>query len=414
MESSQKQYRCVNLDWLEVHTREPLGYQLNADYFRSKGYFVHERDYGTRIYREMFVIDGEDGMPRFEIRRNPASPVHDEKECHIRLTNRTCYFDNAAELLSIFLEQHGYTCTRISRIDLCLDFVKFDLGDNPNDFIRRYFKHRYAKINQGNIHAHGSDTWSGQEWNSISWGAKTSAISTKLYDKTMELYDLKTDSFGKPWIRQAWTICGMIDDWTRCTKNNELVHVYRLEFSIRSAVKNWVPINLNGNDKKIQSLKNTLSIYHNRKQILVMFASLTQHYFRFKVWDANIRKDRCKDKILFVWNGMQTVYKVGRNDYTAGNNEPAWEPLQRLINKIKQYRQTHFDKDVQKACTIIIDSMEKENAQRDLANPYSKEELEYMQMVIKLRIENPDMSVEFCMKEARDFMNLKKCTLDVF
>ena len=58
--------------------------------------------------------------------------------------------------------------------------------------------------------------------------------------------------------------------------------------------------------------------------------------------------------------------------------------------------------------------MEKENAKRDLANPFSKEELEYMQMVIKMRMENPDMSVEFCMREARDFMNLKKCTLDIF
>ena len=163
--------RCVNLDWLEVHCREPITLKLDADYFRTNGVWVEERGYGTRIYREMFTILGTDGQPYCEVRRNPASQglhgIHDPNECHLRLVNRSCYFDNAASSFKEFLERWGYYDIRISRVDVCLDFAVFDKGDDPAAFVRRYFRHKYAKINQGNISSHGKDGWDGQEWNSL-------------------------------------------------------------------------------------------------------------------------------------------------------------------------------------------------------------------------------------------------------
>ncbi|WP_405366737.1 hypothetical protein, partial [Ruminobacter sp.] len=166
--------RCINLDWLEVHVYEPILKPHDAYYYRSCGYVVHEREYGTRVYKEMFVIDGSDGLPLLEVRRNPASTglkgIHSPNESHIRLVNRACYFDNAADFLDKFLITHEYYDVRISRVDICMDFAKFDFGDDPAAFVRRYFHRKYSKINQGRIHAHGSDTWSGQDWNSLSWG----------------------------------------------------------------------------------------------------------------------------------------------------------------------------------------------------------------------------------------------------
>ena len=117
--------RCVNIDWLEIHAREPVGQPHNADYFRSLGLSVEEREYGTRVYREMFVIMGSDSLPAIEVRRNPASSglngIHDAEETHIRLVNRMCYFDDCVEKFRLFLENNHYTDVRISRIDICLD-----------------------------------------------------------------------------------------------------------------------------------------------------------------------------------------------------------------------------------------------------------------------------------------------------
>lgn len=418
VQSRRSVKRCINIDWLEVHAREPIERPHNADYFRQCGMIVHEREYGTRVYREMFVIDGTDGQPLLEVRRNPASQglngIHDMNETHIRLVNRTCYYDNAVTLFAEFLAQHDYSDVRISRVDLCLDFTEFDKGDNPQAFVRRYFRHKYAKINQGRISSHGEDGWNGQEWNSLAWGAKNSPVSTKLYNKTMELYDPKSDSYGKPWIRQAWMICGLVDDWQRCTVGGEKVDVWRVEFSVRSSVKNWVRIELDGVEEKYQSLRNSLDCYEDRGKMLVIFASLSMHYFRFKKYKQGKRKDRCKDKVLFDFSGQQTTYKVGRNDYAAGNNLNIRENYSRLIQKLEQYRQCHPDKDIFNACEVLIKAMQDDNFKADLAAPWSKEEIATMRLLLSLRTSNKDMTYEVAMSKVKEILGIKDRTIDIF
>lgn len=357
-------------------------------------------------------------MPLLEVRRNPASQglygIHDANECHIRLVNRTCYFDNAAEYLDNFLSQHGYTDVRISRVDICLDFVTFDKGDGPQAFIRRYFRHKYAKINQGRISGHGEDTWSGQEWNSISWGSKTSPVSTKLYNKTMELYDPKTDSFGKPYIREAWLLCGMIDDMQRVTKDGEPVQVWRVEFSLKSAVKNWIAIDLNGNDKEKQSLRNTLEVYYNRANMLVMFASLANHYFRFKKYKAGKRKDRCPEKILFDFVSPQVTYKIGRPDTAAGLGNALNAHHNRLITQLRLYQSTHTMPDIYKACETLITSMSEEDIKNDLADPYSREQFDILKTILSWRVQDPDISFDAAMSQIKKMLNITDRTISVF
>lgn len=410
--------RCVNLDWLEVHAREPINQPRDAAYYMQQGFIVHEREYGTRVYRQMFVLEGSDGENLLEIRRDPASQglngIHDPNECHIRLCNRTCYFDNAAEAFSQFLSEHGYTDIRISRVDICLDFVKFDKGDDPQAFVRRYFRHKYAKINQGRINTHGEDTWTGQEWNSLSWGSKTSAVTTKLYNKTMELHDTKTDTFKKPYIRQAWQLCHMIDNWQRCTLNEEVVYVWRVEFSLRSSVKGWVPIEIDGNPKNYQSLRNTLECYEGRDKLLVMFASLANHYFHFKKYKIGKRKDRCADKILFDFSGTQITYKLSTNDPIAGSGTKLQERWQQLINKIRAFQSTHPGPEVFKACEVLISTMTEDGERNDLANPWSREELETMRWLMNIRTKHRELDYEAAMKEVKKLLNITNRTIETF
>lgn len=402
--------RCVNIDWLEVHCREPLMQPHDANYYRACGYYVHEREYGTRVYREMFTIEGHDGKPFIEIRRNPASQglngIHDINECHIRLVNRCCYFDNAAILFEQFLGQHSYTDIRISRIDLCLDFVRFDYGDEPAAFVRRYFKRKYSKINQGRIHAHGNDTWSGQDWNSLSWGAKSSCVNTKLYNKTLELYDPKFDTFAKPYIRHAWLECGLIDNWERVTMNGELVNVWRLEFSITSAVKNWVTIELDGHAKKYQSLHNRLDCYYDRPKLLMMFASLVNHYFRFKYYEEGVRKDRCSDKLLFNFGGIQHFYKVGRDSYAPADNTKQFKKWSRLLTMLSDYQLTAPDMDVKKACETLKNALKEDNLRTAAINPWSRKELAELRTLLCVRLNKPELTYD-------EALNLAKCYLGI-
>lgn len=407
--------RCVNIDWLELHAYEPIMTALNADYFRRKGYHVEEREYGTRVYKEMFTILDEHGYGMIEIRRNPASQgtlgIHQFNECHLRLTNRTCYWDNAANMLNTFVNQHQYYNIRISRIDLCYDFKTFDKGDDPAAFIRRYFRHKYAKINQGRIHSHGEDTWSGQEWNSLSWGSKTSPVSTKMYDKTMELYNAKLGTYGKPYIRQAWLLCGLIDDLDRCTLNGETQRIWRVEFSLTSAVRNWVPIELNGISKNYQSLRNTLDVYSSRDRILVMFASLAQHYFRFKYYQEGKRKDRCDDKILFEWKEIEHTYKVGRDSSALGTGNKLFEKWNKLLTLLEPFRPNLDTDDKRQAFDVIITAIKDEVMRSNLINPYSHQELQILKGLMKLRLDHPEFSYDVAVDMVKHFLGIKENTL---
>lgn len=417
-EKKYSQVRCVNLDWLEVHCKEATDKPRNAMYYEYQGWRVDIRPYGTRVYRQMFTLLATNDEPVLEIRREPASQglkgIHEFNECHIRLCNRTCYFDNAAIFLKTFLTSNGYYDIRISRVDVCLDFVKFDKGDQPQAFVRRYFHRKYSKINQGNISGHGKDTWTGQEWNSLSWGSLSSPVTTKLYNKTLELYDPKLDKYKKPYIREAWFRCGFIDDIQRVTKEGEQVDVWRVEFSLRSAVKNWVRLELDGVAKKFQSIRNTLDCYDSREKLLVIFASLANHYFHFKKFIADQRKDRCPDKVLFDFSQSQLVYKIGKDNTALGSGQTFKAVYNRLLEKLKAYQMSHWGAEIQKACDVLIQSITEENLRSELANPWDYEELELLRKLLYVRTRDNSLTYDAALTEVKKLLNITDRTINQF
>lgn len=414
------QSRCVNLDWLEVHCMEPSGDPHDANYFRRVGLTVSERDYGTRVYKEMFTVNDVHGNPFVEVRRAPYSTgyggIHAVEECHLRLVNAACYLDNAAALMQNFIDTYHYTINRISRIDICLDFERFDEGDDPAVFLSRYLRQVYSKINQGNITAHGADRWNGQVWNSVSWGSPTSAIGTKFYNKTMELYDPATGTYRKPHIRYAWLKCGLIDDFHKVMKQGKdgwyTPQIWRVEFSIRSSVKKWFAIELNGEEKHYQSIRNTLDMYDCREKLLTLFASLQQHYFHFKHYQKEQRKDRCPDKVLFRWSGVQMTYKVGRDDTSMilGEGHKQQRPFDTLIRKLKEYQLHHTAKDITDACQVIIRAIEGDYLRSDLRNPFSYTELMQLQRALSMKAAGTDTDVVVLMQEVKNILKLNDKT----
>lgn len=415
--------RCINLDWLEVTALEPITSPRDPKFFQARGLVVSVREYGTRVWGEVFTIEGSDHLPFVEVRRAPKSEVIACNVVHLRFVNRVCYFPDAARLMAQFMEAYVYDFLSIYRVDICLDFECFDFGDKPADFMRRFMSGRYAKINQANIHAHGSDDWSGRVWNSVSWGSPTSDIGTKFYNKTLELFDPITKQYAKPYIRQAWQESGLIDDYVTVTKkkpDGTLYHpeIWRVEFSIRSSVKNWFTMKLDGNEKAFQSVRNTLDMYDSRDKLLVMFAALSQHYFHFKhsLKTYNfykeghssgnaIRKDRCPDKMLFDWHTIQQTYKVAR-EAVSGVGSPS-KQLVTLLARLKTFRDTTINQEVKQSATIIIDYLEHRVRQEETATPLSREEINALQYAMKIHTRHPQFDPAYLIKLARLQMKLR-------
>ena len=290
--------RCVNIDWLQIFCSEPGWQKQDASYFKSLGYEVKQREYGTPQYKEMFTIY-EKGFPFIEVRRNPYSikafgGIFEPNDCHLRLANRACYSQSPINDLRRFMIAHNYRYKSISRIDICLDFNFFDFGDRPDRVLLDYMKGKISKINQSNIAAHGKDRWDGRLWNSLSWGSKNSMISTKMYNKSLELREVHP----KYYITDQWEAAGLRTD----------IEVWRVEFSIKSDMKGMY------HEDTGEFKSNNLTDYDTRDKCLFRFHSLANKYFHFKyveyTRDGKLqRKDRCKDKVLFHLTRDEQAYK---------------------------------------------------------------------------------------------------------
>lgn len=422
--------RCVNLDWLEVYCLENAQrYPCNADYFRQQGYLVRERDYGTRQYAEMFVILDDNMEPLIEVRRNPKSGDSGftgfvPESCHLRLSNWVCYQNDPVGILRDFMMKHDYIFKRIFRIDVCLDFEYFDSGDLPERFARRYLNRVYRKINQCRISSYGSDGWNDFEWETISWGNKTSMVSTKMYNKTKELEPVKND---KPYIRSHWFMCGLVDNPIDCTKRRRDGSIYkpdiwRVEFSLRSAADNWIVIeDQSGKKERKKAIRHTLSLFDSRDKLWQRFQDLAFHYFHFKyreykneetsiakialnngkVFD-NVdlkRKDRCRDKVLFHFDKdheflqVQTIPPPSKK---SNDNEI-------LLRRLRMFKLTLTDPKLAQATQAILEFLESLKV-RQLTTHHLTRETQALQAAISRKIGGDPRSALEILEEIKMMM----------
>ena len=301
--------RCINLDWLEIFAEEPIDEPHDALYFRNKGYKVKERVYGTPQYRQMFTIISDD-VELFEIRRDPYSiksqgGIFQPNACHIRLCNRTCYEESPIDHLRAFMVAHDYTYKSISRIDIALDFNKFDNGEDPANFITRYMRGKVAKVNQCRVSAHGTDEWARRVFNSLKWGSPSSPVTTKLYNKTLEL----KQGEDKPYIRQAWEDAGL--DPTK--------DVWRVEFSLSAQMQTLQSL------KNGEMFKKSIVHYDSRDRLLKQFFILYHKYFDFRLLKVN-RKDN--GKLVYV-----RKYLCPRIDLLKYDNDFPFKPCRNVTKR---------------------------------------------------------------------------------
>lgn len=307
----------MGIDWLELFVSEEYNIDYSAAGFRSRGYSVVERDYGTKTMAEMFTILDNYGHPFVEVRRAPrgldsgaGKTVYQLGDSYIKLANMYCYDADPVGLLLQFVEREKYYIKKIYRIDLFTDFEIFDSGDKPTNVIRRIVNHTYSKINQSHRRTSGEDTWTECLDNWISWGKAGSMVSTKIYDKTKEI---RETGFHKPYIVENWRRAGYIDDVVNITREGKPVQMWRIEFSIKGNAKGWIHIDKNDSeDGGMHLLPHNLNLYSCRKGVLNAIANLIPYYFRFKIYEEGKRKSLCKDKVLFIFddNEFENGYRL--------------------------------------------------------------------------------------------------------
>lgn len=159
--------RLISIDWLECFCLESEIHEASPEYFRKHGWYVRVRDHGTPQYAQMFTIcDLNSKLPVIEVRRLPYSVKSEDnpsglfhpKACHLRLSNRACYFHSPVGFMQTFIRQHGFTFKSLSRIDIAYDFQRFDSGDYPQSFLQRYMEGKFRKVGQIELFPHAHET----------------------------------------------------------------------------------------------------------------------------------------------------------------------------------------------------------------------------------------------------------------
>lgn len=408
--TSPNKVKCINLDWLSVYCLEPKGCVMNAAYYKKLGWSVEEREYGTPQYREKFTLmNGR--HPFLEIERNPYSlkqngGIFEPESCHIRLANRTLYQPNPVQQLTNFIIKYGYEYKGISRVDVCCDLTIFDNGMKPQDLANKYIKDKIWKVHQSHIApntddgddtwripihlgAHGRETKTGRTWNSLKWGSPKSALSTKLYNKTLEL---ETNT-GKFYIKDAWVKAGLCDLQKvryeyRNPKTREIeirskqisvvpgtainqeipieeakkIDVWRVEFSMNSEGRKWIDLG----DNHIVDL--SLNAFDNLDSLAATFFTCSEWLFCFiyAKWITQgstrmkERTNRCKKLQLFNTKFLHSHYKPQRQTEMEDPSRTEKIIMYRLMAKSKD---KNLSEAYREACYQVARNLSKEHGE---------------------------------------------------
>lgn len=378
--------RILNIDWLEIYCIEQIDEPRDAEFFRKQGFEVIERDYGTPIYKEMFTIC-ENGKPYIEIRRNPYSlksvgGIMQDGSCHIRLCNESCYHDNPIDEMRTFILTYDFVYKSIARIDICLDFNTFDNGWTPQRFINAYMRSNISKVNQTNVSCHGSDNWDGRSFNSLKWGAVTSPISTKLYNKTLEMKQGEDKSYIRQWWQCGGDFVGMSIKPKDVTGLDMTKDVWRLEFSIKAQAQ--ARKRKSGNEEKF-----TLHLfdYDTKEKLWQRFCELYEMYFDFRkkeyVYDEKKqerhlkRKYDCKRIKLFDFSDRCIKYKPARKPRQKKRPDRIYKIMMNRISDMMN--KPKVEREYKEAFTTLINYLSYK-CNYEVINFHFQEEEELLQL----------------------------------
>ena len=121
---------------------------------------------------------------------------------------------------------------------------------------------------------------------------------------------------------------------------------------------------LDGKAKNYQSIHNTLDCYNSKEKLLMMFAALQHHYFHFKRYVMDQRKDRCPDRILFRFNLPQQIVKPEHPDNLTERTPDSH--LLMLIKQLRMYLLTADSPEARIKATDLLRILEKVQLRQEI------------------------------------------------
>lgn len=316
---------CISIDWLQVCC---LCNNIKEGEYHSQNYKFDVRlsEIETAMFKKLYTVKRL-GKEVAVIQTTPRSPKLNQGLTLVKLDNRVLYSTSYIKLLYELMDCMNMKYKGITRLDLCYDCNKFVNGRSPSRFINQFISKEVGE--KGYIYRRGSDKFaaygsksksSKAKVSSIRFGSGKSRIGAYMYDKTIELQEVK----DKPWIREMWLENGLI--------SNEKDHVFRSEISIKSQGMDI----LNMSTGELFRLSpNYLEHYENIVKIFHFYAA---KFFDFRICNGQANK-RNYDKLqLFECNTKITCKPL----YISSSADTG--RMEKICyNKIKKLSETYIE-----------------------------------------------------------------------
>lgn len=274
----------ISIDWLTVNCIRkkdlPIKNSISLEFVKWNK--------GTSFFREVYEVYNYKKSIATIFLNPPEKSVLNQDSLQIKLTNNLLYQHEAINTLKNLIRHLNAEYKNVSRIDLCMDFKKFDSGHTPNQFISSFINKRIVKLNSKFFKIVGYNN-NHAEINGLAFGKRSSDVYIQLYNKSSEI----RDSSGKTYVIKAWEANGM----------ETITDTYRLEFALRNDAIELV----NKDTGEILSLHKLENL--NPKYITNFFNMLLSKHFQFVLCEQKSEKkkmkpvklfDRIKEKIVYL------------------------------------------------------------------------------------------------------------------
>jgi hypothetical protein len=262
--------KIINIDWLSFFCQ--CGEPVNFD-----DYTLELKTYGTQIFEKAADVIKNNEVVAIVLWQ-PRSAILAQNSAMIKIKNRQLYNDNWYKIFTDLEAAWFCRNIKISRIDICADFVNFKNGLYPKTLISNFLTQKFVKVGRGTFKVIGEQK-KYINYQYLRFGSGSSEISAYLYNKSTELQEVK----DKPYIREQWQNLN--------NKNNR--DVWRLEFSLKGKSLKIVDT-INGNFV-VDSFKSLT----DKELIANIYSFLVKKYFQFVIPEQQLNKHRWKKLILF-------------------------------------------------------------------------------------------------------------------
>ena len=313
--------KIINVDWLALYCDfSAVKYDSNIE--------VKLMPYNTRQFKVVEVIY-KDGVKFATVTRCPSSTVLKQGTGIIKFENSVLYLAHWFTLVHSFIIRSGINVINVSRIDICADFQEFIDYKDPHEFIVDFLKGKILKNGRNQFSVQGRHDFE-NIYNYFRVGVKGSDVNIYLYDKTLEMQEVKF----KQHINEIWKRAGFDIDRK----------VWRLEVSISGKGKNYL-------DESTGEIKEVLFFKMSDYQFINdIYFSYLKKFFTFKINDGLKNKTRMKDVRLFNNNYLNVrLFKLPKmKDSTRAD-----KVFLKKVHNFKGERKNATDDEVRASKTMI-------------------------------------------------------------